>query len=99
MALLEPALLRLKHAAYTAGQHKASWTSYLLASHEALTKCVGRGAFLEELQPARCYEVARRHLFKAWARGAKGTPLDGNAPAVPTVDQQQTFFPTSHPYQ
>ncbi len=49
MIALEPELERLAHAARFAGEHGASWTSYLMASHEALTKCCGRGAYHEEL--------------------------------------------------
>ncbi len=49
MKLIEPELQRLERSARHAGEHGASWTSYLMASHEALTKCCGRGAYHEEL--------------------------------------------------
>ena len=79
MKSIESELSRLKESARFAGEHGASWWDYLLASHESLSKAVGRGAAREELQPAQCYELARAALFAAWARGANSKP----APATP----------------
>ncbi len=73
MQWLEPELARLKQAARTAGANGASWDDFIDASHEALSKAVGRGAALEELQSAACYERARAGLFAAWSRGVKET--------------------------
>ncbi len=65
MAQIEPELTRLECSAGHAGQHGASWIDVLLVSHEALTKCCGRGAYHEELQSAASYEVARQAIY--WA--------------------------------
>ncbi len=95
MVMFEPALLRLKHAAYHAANNGASWIDYLMASHEQLTKLVGRGAFHEELQSAQCYEVARRHLFEAWSKGSRAA-----SPAVDVESSGQTaFISTSEVYR
>ena len=93
--MLEPQLLRLKHAAQHAGSSGASWTSYLLASHEALSKLVGRGSFVEELQSSQCYEIARASLFASWSKGSK----QASPAAHGTADQQQTFLDRSEAYQ
>ncbi len=71
MVQIEPDLERLERSAEHAGRHGASWLDYLMASHEALSKCTGRGAQHEELQSGRAYELARAALFAAWSRGSK----------------------------
>ncbi len=92
MVMLEPGLLRLAHAARHASEHGASWVSYLAASHEALTKLVGRGALDEELQSAQAYETARAAIFAAWVKGEKAAaPVDAVG--------QTTFLDTTEPYQ
>ncbi|MBN2292344.1 MAG: hypothetical protein JXM70_07965 [Pirellulales bacterium] len=87
---IEPALAKLERHAEHAGRHGASWTSYLLASHEALTKATGRGAAIEELQTAEAYEICRAALFAAWSRGSKESAGS---------DVQTTMFDCSSIYQ
>ena len=71
---LAPELGRLEQDAHHAGRHGATWWSVLLATNEALTKLVGRGAAIEELQSAQCYEIARAGVFSAWSKGKKAGP-------------------------
>ena len=89
MKLIEPELSRLESSSENAGKHNATWLATLAATHEALSKAVGRGAQREELQTAEAYECARAALFAAWSKGSKqGEP----------VDVQATFLDTSQQY-
>ncbi len=63
---IEPELGRLEESARFAGEHGATWPATLEAIHEALTKCVGRGANREALQTAEAYETARAAIHRAW---------------------------------
>ena len=71
MKALEPELARLETSAHVAGRHGAAWLDTIFATHEVLTKLVGRGAESEVLQSSQAYERARAALFAAWSRGAK----------------------------
>ena len=97
MKALEPELARLEESAKFAGEHGASWWDFLLASHESLSKIAGRGAAIEALQSAQCYELARAGLFRSWSRGTKGQPINT---AVDDGDAvQSTFVDTSEAYR
>ena len=97
MKQLCPELAELERHAKHAGRNGASWTSYLLACHESLTKLTGRGATDERLMTATCYEVARHGLFEAWARGRREANLREQS-REPSRDVQGELFDTSCPY-
>ncbi len=95
MKQIVPELQRLEESARFAGERGATWLSYLMASHECLSKLTGRGAVDERLQSAQCYEVARASIFAAWAKGEKAA-----SPAVAVESSgQQAFIPTSEQYR
>ncbi|MBN2294906.1 MAG: hypothetical protein JXM70_20935 [Pirellulales bacterium] len=104
MVWLEPELPRLEEAARTAGRNGATWDDFLEASHQALSKAVGRGAQHDELQTAEAYELARAALYTAWSKGAKSQPAPVDVqpdhfPWAAGFDEQQTFLDTSEPYR
>jgi hypothetical protein len=99
MKQIEPELAALEQHAEHAGRHSASWWDVLMASHEALSKLVGRGAALEQLQTSQAYEVARAAIFAAWSRGAKCNPIPEPVPPPFHDGNQRTFFNTAEQYR
>lgn len=75
MKQLDGELGRLEASAFTAGEHLAVWSDFAGASYEALSKCVGRGAMVEQLQDGRSFERALSALFAAFCRGRRRSQL------------------------
>ena len=100
MCEIEPELAALEQHAEHAGRHGATWWDVLLAGHEALSKCCGRGASNEQLT-SQCYEAARAVIFAAWKRGAKckATPEPMAPPFADGEEIQGEFFNTSEQYR
>lgn len=75
MKQLDGELARLERSAFIAGEHLAVWADFAGASYEALSKCVGRGATVEQLQDGRSFELALAGLFVAFCRGRRRSQL------------------------
>lgn len=98
MKQLDGELARLERSAFTAGEHLAVWADFAGASYEALSKCVGRGAMVEQLQDGRSFELALAGLFAAFCRGRRRSQLvaelveiDGQSD--PTRILNPSFYP------
>ena len=98
MKELTPELGSLEQHAEHAGRHGASWWDFLLASHESLSKLVGRGAVDERLQDAASYEIARAALYASWAKGAKVQPVPPPEPSQHADSVQTTMFDVTELY-